>query len=68
MIIEFDIKKFTEEVNALCEQDIDYLDAVLQWCQINDVEVEIVAVNIKKSPEHKTRMTDIAKKKFLLKA
>ena len=67
MIIEFDIVKFTEEVNSLCEQDIDYLDAVLQWCQENDVEVEIVAAHIKKSSEHKGRMTDIARKKFLIK-
>lgn len=41
-------KRFYKEINDLVEKhDMDYIDAVLHFCQINNVEIESVASIIK---------------------
>jgi hypothetical protein len=34
----------TSEIRALCaEKGMDYIDAVVHWCELNDLEVELAA-------------------------
>jgi hypothetical protein len=42
---------FIEEVEKLCRtKNIDYIDAVVMWCENNKLEVEYAASLIKKDP------------------
>jgi hypothetical protein len=65
-IMEFDQQKFDAEVAILQEKNIDYIEAILEWCEINDVELDIISTIIKKSPENKAKIAVEARKKFLL--
>jgi hypothetical protein len=66
--LEFDIEKFNNEINKLCEDDdIPYIDAILIWCEDNNVEIEVIASIIKKNVETKTKIEEIARKNNLLK-
>lgn len=45
---------------------MDFLEAVVHWCGINDIEIETVVPFIKKNADLKQRLSDAAmKKKFL---
>lgn len=40
---------FVEEIESICrEKNIEYIDAVVMWCQKNNLEVETAAYWIKK--------------------
>lgn len=45
------VSKFAAEIRALCEEkNMEYIDAVIHWCELNDVEVEYAADMIKRDP------------------
>jgi len=64
---EFNIEGFRNEVNALCDKDVDFLSAVLTVCERNDIELETISSIIKKDPELKSRMFLVAEKLNFLK-
>jgi hypothetical protein len=42
---------FSQDVRKLCqEKSMEYIDAVVHWCEKNNVEVEYAAALIKKDP------------------
>jgi Phage late-transcription coactivator len=48
---------FVKEVEAIASScNIDYLEAIVIWCEKNSVEVEVVAGWIKKEPAIKARL------------
>jgi len=55
-------------VDTFCiEKDLDFLEAVVHWCDTNDIEIETVVPIIKKDPILKQRLTDVATRKNFLK-
>lgn len=48
---------FVEEIEILCrEKNIEYIDAVVLWCEKNNLEVETAAFWIKKDPTMKSKI------------
>lgn len=48
---------FVEEVEKLCrDKNIEYIDAIIFWCQKNNLEVETAAYWIKKDPVMKSKI------------
>ena len=48
---------FVEEVENICKsKNIEYIDAVVMWCQKNNLEVETAAYWIKKDPVMKSKI------------
>jgi hypothetical protein len=46
---------FVEEIEILCrEKNIEYIDAIVMWCEKNNLEVETAAYWVKK--DHSMRM------------
>lgn len=42
---------FSNDVRQLCfEKQMEYIDAVVHWCEINNVEVELAAALVEKDP------------------
>jgi uncharacterized protein YeaC (DUF1315 family) len=48
---------FVEEVEKLCkDKNIEYIDAVVFWCEKNNLEIETAAYWIKKDPVMKSKL------------
>lgn len=48
---------FVEEIEKLCrDKNIEYIDAIIFWCQKNNLEVETAAYWIKKDPVMKSKV------------
>ena len=48
---------FVEEVEKLCkDKNIEYIDAVVFWCEKNNLEIETAAYWIKKYPVMKSKL------------
>ncbi len=48
---------FVEEVEKLCQtKNIEYIDAVVYWCQKNNLEIETAAYWIKKDPVMRSKI------------
>jgi hypothetical protein len=48
---------FVEEVEKLCiTKNIEYIDAVVFWCQKNNLEIETAAYWIKKDPVMRSKI------------
>jgi hypothetical protein len=59
---------FIEEIEALCrERNIEYIDAIVLWCQKNNLEVEVAAYWIKKDPSMKMKIQAEAENLNILK-
>lgn len=42
---------FVNEIDLLCkEKNIEYIDAIVFWCQKNNLEIETAAYWVKKDP------------------
>jgi len=53
----FKNSSFVEEIEKLCkDKNIEYIDAVIYWCQKNNLEVETAAYWIKKDPLMKSKI------------
>jgi hypothetical protein len=52
-----DKNRFVAEIETLCkEKNIEYIDAVVMWCQKNNLEVETAAFWIKKDSTMKSKI------------
>ena len=52
-----DKNRFVAEIETLCkEKNIEYIDAVVMWCQKNNLEVETAAYWIKKDSTMKSKI------------
>lgn len=68
MIISSKTNTFVEEVESLCrEKSIEYIDAVVIWCERNNLEVETAAYWIKKDPVMKSKIQSEAESLNFLK-
>jgi len=65
--LEFNVEKFISEVNKLCELDLDFLEAVVHWCDKNSIEIETIIPFIKKDAALKARLSSVAEKKNFFK-
>jgi hypothetical protein len=53
----FKNSNFVEEIEKLCKtKNIEYIDAIVFWCQKNNLEVETAAYWIKKDPVMKSKI------------
>jgi Phage late-transcription coactivator len=56
-MINLTSNNFSFEIDKLChDKGIDYIDAVVLWCERNKVEVEYAASLIKKDPVFKSKI------------
>lgn len=50
-MIQEKVKNFSSEIYTMIkEHDMDYIDAVVHWCDINKVDVEFAASLVKTDP------------------
>jgi len=56
MKFAFDVVKFNNEIVKMCRNNVDYIDAVVTWCERNNVDVEVLAGVIKKDPVIKSKL------------
>lgn len=57
MKVTFDLSKFIEDIDTMRRKtNVEYIDAVVFWCEKNNVEVEYVASIIKKDPVFKSKI------------
>jgi hypothetical protein len=53
----FKNSSFVIEIENLCrEKDIEYIDAVVFWCEKNNLDIETAAYWIKKDPVMKSKI------------
>jgi uncharacterized protein YjdB len=59
---------FVEEIEALCkEKKMEYIDAVVMWCERNKLEVETAAYLIRKDSTMKAKIQAEAENMNILK-
>lgn len=48
---------FIEDIETLCaNKNIEYIDAIIMWCEKNNLEIEYAAEIIKKNPLIKSKV------------
>lgn len=53
----FKNSNFVEEIEVLCkDKNIEYIDAIVFWCEKNNLEIETAAYWIKKDPVMKSKI------------
>lgn len=61
-------EEFINQIEKLClDKKIEYIDAVVHWCTLNNIEVETVAVWIKKDPVFRSKIQSEAENLNILK-
>lgn len=46
---------FSADIRSLClDKQMEYIDAVVHWCDINNIEVELAAALVQKDPVMKS--------------
>lgn len=59
---------FIEDIEHLCRsKNMEYVDAVVHWCEVNKLEVEYAASLIKKDPVIKAKIQVEAENMNILK-
>jgi len=66
-MILFDGQRFIDEIENMRNNGIEYIDAVIHWCEKNKIEVEYVASFIKKDPVFKSKLQEEAENLNILK-
>lgn len=67
-MILFDSQKFMHDIDKICSAGkIEYIDAVVDWCEKNKIEIEYVASFIKKDPVFKSKLQEEAENLNILK-
>lgn len=57
MMINFSTHTFLQDVEELCRsKNMEYIDAVVHWCEKNKIEVEYAAALVKKDPAIKAKI------------
>ena len=50
-MIQEKVKNFSSEIYKMIkEKDMDYIDAVVHWCELNRIDVELAASLVKMDP------------------
>lgn len=63
-----DKNKFVSEIEELCRnKNIEYIDAVVMWCEKNNLEIETAAYWIKKDATIKSKIQAEAEELNILK-
>lgn len=61
MRIQFDSNNFITQINHMCStKNIEYIDAVIMWCEKNGIELEFIANVIKKDALIKSKIQNEA--------
>jgi hypothetical protein len=56
-MFNFSANNFASEIDKICrDKNIEYIDAVVHWCEKNNVEIEYAASLIKKDPVFKSKI------------
>jgi hypothetical protein len=64
----FKNSNFVEEIEVLCkDKNIEYIDAIVFWCEKNNLEVETAAYWIKRDPAMKSKVQAEAENLNILK-
>ena len=64
----FDSNKFSTEIETMCRtKNIEYIDAVVHWCEKNKIDIEYIAGIIKKDPVIKSKIQAEAENMNVLK-
>lgn len=59
---------FVEDIERLhITKNMEYIDAVVHWCEVNKIEVEYIASLIKKEPAIKAKIQNEAENLNILK-
>jgi hypothetical protein len=59
---------FIEDIEKLrASKNMEYIDAVILWCEVNKIEVEYIANLIKKDPAIKAKIQNEAENLNILK-
>jgi hypothetical protein len=59
---------FVEEIETLCSQkNMEYIDAIVHWCEMRHLEVEYAAELVKKNPTIKSKIQYEAENNNILK-
>lgn len=59
---------FVEEIEVLCrDKNIEYIDAVVFWCEKNNLEIETAAYWIKRDPVMRSKIQAEAENLNILK-
>ena len=59
---------FVDEIEKLCTtKNIEYIDAIIMWCEKNNLEVEVAAAWIKKDATLKSKVQSEAENLNVLK-
>ena len=59
---------FVQDVERLCrEKNLEYIDAVVMWCERNNLDIETAAYWIKKDPAMKSKIQTEAENLNILK-
>lgn len=67
-MILFDSAKFIRDVeNMKSKKGIEYIDAVVSWCEKNKIEIEFVAGYIKRDPVMRSKLQEEAENLNILK-
>ena len=67
-MIAFDVNKFSTDIEKMCRtKDIEYIDAVIHWCEKNKIDIEYIAGIIKKDPVIKSKIQAEAENMNVLK-
>ena len=68
VMLNLNSNNFAMEIEELCQKSgVEYIDAVVYWCEKNKVEVEYVANLIKKDPVFKSKLQTEAENLNILK-
>lgn len=50
-------QQFIEEIESICKnRKVEYIDAIVMWCEKNNIEVETAAAWIKKDNSMKSKV------------
>ena len=59
---------FSADIRSLCvEKRMEYIEAVVHWCEINNVEVELAALLVERDPLMKSMIQTEAEDLHILK-
>lgn len=68
IMVPTDKNKFVDEIELLCkEKNMEYIDAVIEWCDKNNLEVETAAYWIKRDRTMKSKIQNEAENLNILK-
>ena len=67
-LVSITFESFSQQIEFLCEdKKMEYIDAVVHWCEINGVEVEYAANLVKKNQVLKMKIQKEAENLHIVK-